>query len=126
MCPIYLKEIFFPEKFGAENDYRVNIVLQNTNIGGIHSAYSTKGNTELSAHSWRKDTNYSIVLDVFYDPHDEAAKEFAQKWAYQNDVEVTKYSEFDRRFLWSTFGKTNDPDQGAVMDTVWDKYFDSR
>ena len=126
MCIIYLKETFFPEKFGAENDYKVNVTLQNTFSGGKHSAYSTQGNTELSAHSWRKETKYIIVLDVFYDPHDEAAKEFAKNWAYQNDVEATNFSEFDRRVLWSTFGKASDPDKGAVMDSVWDKYFDSR
>ena len=67
-----------------------------------------------------------MVMDVFYDPQDEAAKEFARQWAVQNDEEVTNWSEFDRRFLWSTFGKASDPDQGEVMDTVWDKYFDSR
>ena len=67
-----------------------------------------------------------MVMDVFYDPQDEAAKEFARQWAVQNDVEATNYSEFDRRFLWSTFGKASDPDQGEIMDTVWDKYFDSR
>ena len=72
MCIIYLKETFFPEKFGAENDYSVKVTLQNLISGGNHSAYSTQGNTELSAHSWRKETNYIMVLDVFYDPHHEA------------------------------------------------------
>ena len=116
----------FPDKFGAEHDYSVNLTLQNALTGGIHSSYVTEGNPELSAHSWRTETNYFMVLDIFYDPHDEAAKEFAQKWAVRNDVEATNWSEFDRRFLWSTFGKTSDPDQGAVLDSVWDKYFDSK
>lgn len=35
-------------------------------------------------------------------------------------------SDFDHRRLWSTFGKKGDPDQGAILDTVWEKYFDSR
>jgi len=113
------------DNFASEHDYKVNVCLQNAIAGGIHSAYA-EGKPELSAHSWRKEINYIMVLDVFYDPHDEAAKEYAQKWAYQNDVEALNFSEFDRRFLWSTFGTTSDPDQGAVLDTVWDKYFDSR
>ena len=59
-------------------------------------------------------------------------KEFAKKWAEENDkifsgtAETTKFSEFDRRWLWSTYGKVSDPEQGAILDTVWDKYFDTR
>ena len=116
----------FPEKFGAENNFSVNVTLQDIPIGGIHSAYATEDNPNIMAHSWRKDFQYVYVLDMFYDPHDEAAKEFAEKWAHTNDAESMKWSGFDRRFLWSTFGKTTDPDQGMVLDTVWDKYFDSR
>ena len=72
------------------------------------------------------------ILDAFYDPLDEKAKEFAKSWADKNDYEAARengggiFSEFDRRFLWSTFGKTSDPDMGAILDSVWNKYFDSR
>ena len=99
--------------------------METVNSGGRYSAYSTLENTELSAHSWRKDINYILCFDVFYDPHDEKAKEFSKRFVEQND-EVANFSKFDRRFLWSTFGKASDPDQGAIMDSVWDKYFDSR
>ena len=93
----------------------------------------------------------ALVMDVFYDPNNKKAQvslklehsvsvgymhpliqEFAKKWAEENDkifsgtAETTKFSEFDRRWLWSTYGKVSDPEQGAILDTVWDKYFDSR
>ena len=74
----------------------------------------------------------SLVLDAFYDPHDEKAKEFARKWTETNDFQAAReggggiISDFDHRRLWSTFGKKGDPDQGAILDTVWEKYFDSR
>ena len=75
--------IFYPDKFAAENDYCVNICLQNFIYGGDHSAY--RQSPELSAHSWRNKTNYVIVLDVFYDPFNDEAKEFARSWAEENE-----------------------------------------
>ena len=75
---------------------------------------------------------YVAILDAFYDPFDEKAKEFAMNWAEKNDFEAAReggggiISDFDRRFLWSTFGKNTDPDKGAILDSVWNKYFDSR
>ena len=74
----------------------------------------------------------TTVLDAFYDPHDEEAKEFARKWTEKNDFEAARVggggimSDFDHRRLWATFGKINDPDHGAIMDTVWERYYDSR
>ena len=68
-CNLFVGNIF-PEKFGAENNFSVNITLQNQNIGGIYSAYVTEDNPDLMAHSWRKETKYFMVLDMFYDPHD--------------------------------------------------------
>ena len=87
-----------------------------------------QANPELSAHSSREDLVVCVVLDAFYDPHDEEAKQFAKQWAERNDSEAARgiISDFDRRVLWSTFGKTTDPDQGAILDTVWERYFDSR
>ena len=76
--------------------------------------------------------NNVVVIDAFYDPFDEKAKEFARKWVERNDFEAARedgggiLSEFDRRLFWSTFGKNTDPDKGAILDTVWNKYFDSR
>ena len=115
------------DKFGGENDYSVNVVLQEFHGGGKHSVYG-QANLELSAHSFRKDLVVCVVLDAFYDPHDEEAKQFAKQWAERNDSEAARgiISNFDRRVLWSTFGKTTDPDQGAILDTVWERYFDSR
>ena len=119
------------DQFGLENGYSVNVVLQEFHGGGKHSVFG-QANPELSAHSFRQDLVVCVVLDAFYDPHDEEAKQFAKQWAERNDFEAAReggggiLSDFDRRILWATFGKTTDPDQGAVLDTVWDKYFDSR
>ena len=33
--------------------------------------------------------------------------------------------ERDIRFLWGSHARYDDPDKGAVLDTVWDKYFDT-
>ena len=99
--------------------------------GGTESAFF-KADEEFSAHSWRKEFNYTAAIDAFYDPFDIKAKEFAMKWAQRNDFEAAReggggiFSEFDRRFLWSTFGKKSDPDNGAILDSVWNKYFDSK
>ena len=118
-------------EFSAENDYSVNVVLQNVYSGGRHSVWA-KGDPEHSAHSWRKEVTYCVVLDVFYDPHDPKAKEFARKWAQQNDFEAARdggggiLSDIDIRFFWASFGKSSDPDQGMILDSVWDKYIDSR
>ena len=91
-----------------------------------------QGDPRHSSHSWRKDVTYCVVLDVFYDPHSPKAKEFAKNWAQQNDFEAARdggggiVSDIDIRFLWGSFGKSSDPDQGMILDSVWDKYFDSR
>ena len=36
------------------------------------------------------------------------------------------FSEKDLRLLWGTYYMEGDKDGGAVLDTVWEKYFDSR
>jgi len=120
-----IKEI---DDFGKENNYSVNFILEVQLAGGKHSMLAA-GNPKHSAHSWRDDMTENVILDAFYDPHDEKAKEFAKAWIDENDRMMGPnglYSEFDRRFLWATFGKSTDPDSGYVMDTVWDKYYDSR
>ena len=77
-----------------------------------------------------------LVLDGFYDPKDEEAFQFIQKWTEKNDKcikegdqggeEAGIYSNFDRRFLWATFSKTSDKSGGLVLDDIWYKYFDSK
>ena len=119
------------DQFGRENNYSVNVVLQEFNEGGIQSVYYN-ADPEITSHSFRKESVVSVVMDAFYDPHDEKAKEFARQWTETNDFQAAReggggiISDFDHRRLWSTFGKKGDPDQGAILDTVWEKYFDSR
>ena len=36
------------------------------------------------------------------------------------------YTDHDRRFLWSSQGKETDPDKGMMLDSVWEKYYDSK
>lgn len=121
---------FFADQFGKENDYSVNVQLQEGSVSGKHSWYAHGYSPENNCHSWRKDTKILLTMDVFYDPNSLKAKEFARKWAEENDkifckTETNKFSEFDRRLLAFTYGKPTDPDQGCILDTVWDKYFDS-
>ena len=114
--------------YGKENHYSVNVCIQSLCFGGKTSSFpKTHRENPHGCHSWRNDTVQAVVLDAFYDPFKENAYEFAKNWALENDnyaVEGT-FSDYDRRFLWSTFGKSSDPDNGVVLDSVWDKYFDS-
>ena len=87
-----------------------------------------------NSHSWRDAVTQCIVLDVFYDPLDEKAKQFAKDWAEENDKEasgkaaglMSDYRRNDRRYFWASFGTSDDPHQGTILDSVWNKYFDSR
>ena len=49
----------------------------------------SQGKPEESAHSWRDQTTEIMVLDVFYDPLDKKAHEFAKNWAEKNDLEAS-------------------------------------
>jgi len=117
------------DEYGKENNYSVNIVQQEFLLGGKHSMLA-QGKPEHTSHSWRKEMTAAVVLDIFYDPHDDEAKKMAEEWTQEKDCILAGpkdiYSKFDRRFLWSTFGKSTDPDNGCILDTNWDKYFDSR
>ena len=64
-----------------------------------------------------------VVLDVFYDPLDEDAKHFAKSWVEENDREAGGkpgglISDHDMRYFWASFGKSTDPDQGTILDSV--------
>ena len=32
----------------------------------------------------------------------------------------------DRRFLWASYGRHDDENRGASLDSLWDKYYDSK
>ena len=115
-----------------ENDAgtRVNVAMQAMVAGGkLRSSESPNG-----CHSWRSEMRHMLILDGFYEPAEKEAFEFVKEWTDENDcfawtlenAEVHRYSDFDRRWLAFSFGKKNDPDGGAVLDTVWDKYYDSK
>ena len=64
------------------------------------------GNPNDSAHSWLTDMKERVILDAFYDPHDEKAREFAKEWVEENDRVMGPngiYSKFDRRYIVVTF-----------------------
>merc|ERR1711862_896262 len=75
----------------------------------------------------------AILLDGFYEPLQEEAFNFVKKWTDENDTLKWKdengveqsYSDFDRRWIGFSFSKEGDPDKGAVLDSLWDKYYDS-
>ena len=47
---------FFADQFGKENDYSVNVQLQEGSVSGKHSWYAHGYSPENNCHSWRKDT----------------------------------------------------------------------
>ena len=113
--------ISFIVNYGKETNYSVNVCIQSLCFGGNFA------NHDNGCHSWRNDLVQAVVLDAFFDPNKGEAYRFAKDWTMENDT-ITNggmYSDYDRRFLWATFGKPSDPDEGNVLDTVWDKYFDS-
>ena len=64
----------FVDQFGIENNYSVNVVLQEIPVGGNHAMYTTGFSTENCCHSWRKESKMCLVMDVFYDPNDNKAQ----------------------------------------------------
>ena len=92
-----LTTLSYLDKFGQENNYSVNVIAQEFMLG--LSSKIAEGNPYHTAHSWRKEQTSSIIMDTFYDPFDENAKEFARTWTEQNDYEIAPgfFSDFDRR-----------------------------
>ena len=110
-------------------DFSVNVCLQSSLTGGKNSKYCHNENIKNSCHSWRSETQASLVMDAFYDPNETGAFEFVTEWAEKNDQDAKngeKYADNDQRVLWGSCSKSDDPDGGACLDKIWDKYFDSR
>ena len=63
-------------------------------------------NIKSAESAWRKHKGQEANTSIFSD-------------------EVYVFCERDIRFLWGSHARYDDPDKGAVMDTVWDKYFDT-
>ena len=114
-------------------DERVNLQLQVQPIGGKNSMYRRNGeeNPQDSCHSWRTESRLNLIgLDSFYAPENDEVFQIVKQWIIENDEACCEeggiFSEKDRRVLWGCFSRFNDPDCGASLDSVWDKYFDSR
>ena len=68
-------------------------------------------------------------MDGFHDPRDPTALPELLKWQEENDkgsMEGGIFCEKDRRYLSGAYYRPDDKDGGASLDSVWDKYFDSR
>ena len=121
----------FAEEEGKRNNFNINIELMSVFRGGNESMYYKNGaNTSQSnAHSWRQETNQVLILNGYYDPKNASAFEFVKKWHSENDDCCNSgglFSNFDRRHLSHSYIREEDPDDGVILDTVWDKYYDSR
>ena len=117
------------------DDTNTNIVVQIQPFGGNNSMFYKNGAPELQhgCHSWRQEITMLAVLDCFYQPAsendrcDERLNRVSQ-WQAENDSSAQKggiFSGVDRRLLWGSYGRRNDPDAGANLHSVRDKYFDS-
>ena len=116
---------------GYRGDDSLGLVIQIHMIGGKHSQIHriAAENPEDSSHSWRTETTMLQALDGFYDPQEPKALPALLKWHEENDKEAKEggiFCEKDRRYLSGAYYRPDDKDGGASLDSVWDKYFDSR
>merc|ERR1712241_1610060 len=89
---------------------------------------------ETNCHSWRTEFKVCAIMDVFYDTKSDEAVSFVKEYTKTNDSCIGKsdlpqqytFCEKDLRMLWGSFAKHDDKDGGACLDTVWEKYFDSK
>jgi hypothetical protein len=122
-----------------EDSESVNMQLQVQTIGGLESMYGRLDNCnsfQNNSHSWRNELTSWMVMDGFYDPKDKNALETVLKWQEENDECFKKglicakeneiFCDKDRRLLWATYGRHDDEDNGASLDSLWDKYYDSK
>ena len=111
---------------GKQTNYSVNIVLQSAFFGGNDSIYFRNNNN--TAHSWRS-VQQILLLDGFYDPKNSEAFSFVKNWTNGNADGAKPggiFSNKDIRFQGFAYVRKDDPNDGVVLDTVWEKYFDSR
>ena len=116
---------------GYQGNDTLSLVVQLLNFGGKNSRYSQIGidNPQDSSHSWRSETTICVILDGFYDPKDPTALQTLLEYQAVNDEEAKEggiFCDKDRRHLWGSYHRADDEDGGAVLDSVWDKYFDSK
>ena len=116
---------------GFAFDESVNLQLQVFLVGGENSMYSRFGADapQNSSHSWRDESRMCLLLDGFYAPHNEEALKTVLKWTAVNDEAANVggiFCDKDRRVLWGSYSRLHDNDGGANLDSVWDKYFDSK
>ena len=117
----------------GENEHgdNLSLVVQMEIGGGKNSMIHQYGAKypENDSHSWRTNTTMVQVLDGFYNPKDPQWLKKLQEWQAENDKQAQKggiFCDTDRRYLWGSYHRAEDKDQGASLDSVWDKYFDSR
>jgi len=118
-----------------DNDKDTCVVMQTQTNGGKNSIFRLNGRPELNhgCHSWRNDTSQGFSLDCFYQPEDADDKKDGRlkrvlQWQAENDTCSQKGGIFcneDRRFFWGSYQRFGDPDGGANLHEVRDKYFDS-
>jgi len=110
-------------------NHDLKIVIQIQPFGGKHSMYRKCSLDGTTSHSWRDQTTMCQVVDCFYKPKKGVAK-LANDYQSGNDQEAGtangKFCDKDRRVLWGSYARKSDPEGGASLDAVWDKYYDSK
>jgi hypothetical protein len=127
----WLSEQFDVIAGGYKYNDSLSLIIQIQMIGGKNSEiYRIETETpENTSHSWRTHTTIVQVLDGFYDPRDKEALPKLLKWQDENDKQAKEgglFCDKDRRYLWGSYHRPDDDNQGASLDSVWDKYFDSK
>ena len=112
-------------------DTNRNVILQAQLFGGTNSMFNKNGAKGLyhGCHSWRQEISMGITLDCFYQPdkHNKRLR-WAKDWQAENDKCSQKggiFSTVDRRVLWGSYGRHSDPEEGASLYDVRDKYYDT-
>ena len=118
----------------ALNDPERNVILQTQLFGGVNSMFYKNGAEGLNhgCHSWRQEITMGTTLDCFFQINDDTKLDetlvWASQWQAENDTSAQEggiFSNVDRRLLWGSYGRISDPEGGANLYKVRDKYYDT-
>ena len=109
----------------------VNALLYVTPAGGQSSMYRrlAEDNPGDDSISWRNETTCYVTIDGYYDPTNQNALQTVSEWQTKNHEcakEGGVFCDKDRRFLWGSYARVDDKDGGAILDSVWEKYYDTK
>ena len=127
----------------TDDDEKMNLVVQIQPFGGKNSMFYQNGDPSNQkthgvhgCHSWRQELSLVQVFDFFYkpvkeflhDPENDTNLQVGLAWQAENDKSAGPggfFSKYDRRLLWGSYARLTDPDHGASLDLLHDRYFDT-